>query len=72
MPVGPNGEKRPHGVIECATMVARIATGEIEEVYVDPPRNAESNGAGPPKRKPKRRVMVELAPRQSAPARAEK
>jgi hypothetical protein len=31
MPRGPKGEKRPADVIGAAVMVARIATGEIEE-----------------------------------------
>jgi hypothetical protein len=31
MPKGPRGEKRPADVIGGAIMVARIATGEIEE-----------------------------------------
>lgn len=31
MPKGPNGEKRPADVIGAAVMVARIATGEIED-----------------------------------------
>ena len=31
MPRGPNGEKRPAGAVGCAVMVAKIATGEIEE-----------------------------------------
>ena len=31
MPTGPKGEKRPADVIGNAIMVARIATGEIEE-----------------------------------------
>nr|VFJ98039.1 MAG: hypothetical protein BECKH772B_GA0070898_101246 [Candidatus Kentron sp. H]VFK03776.1 MAG: hypothetical protein BECKH772A_GA0070896_103524 [Candidatus Kentron sp. H] len=31
MPKGPNGERRPAGAIECAVMVAKIATGEIED-----------------------------------------
>lgn len=31
MPKGPKGEKRPADVIGAAVMVARIATGEIEE-----------------------------------------
>jgi hypothetical protein len=31
MPRGPRGEKRPADVIGAAVMVARIATGEIEE-----------------------------------------
>jgi hypothetical protein len=31
MPKGPRGEKRPADVIGAAVMVARIATGEIED-----------------------------------------
>ena len=31
MPKGPQGQKRPADVIGCAVMVAKIATGEIEE-----------------------------------------
>ena len=31
MPRGPTGEKRPADVIGAAVMVARIATGEIQE-----------------------------------------
>jgi hypothetical protein len=31
MPTGPRGEKRPADVIGAAVMVAKIATGEIEE-----------------------------------------
>ncbi len=31
MPKGPRGEKRPADVVGCAVMVAKIATGEIEE-----------------------------------------
>ena len=31
MPRGPKGEKRPADVIGAAVMVAKIATGEIEE-----------------------------------------
>ena len=35
MPIGPNGEKRPADVVANAVHVARIATGEAEEEYVD-------------------------------------
>ena len=35
MPIGPNGEKRPSGVIENAVLMCRIATGQAEEEYVD-------------------------------------
>ena len=39
MPVGPRGEKRPADVIGNAVMVARIATGEAEEAFVDDGKN---------------------------------
>ena len=35
MPVGPRGEKRPADVIGNAVMVARIATGEAAEEFVE-------------------------------------
>lgn len=35
MPKGPKGEKRPADVIGAAVMVARIATGEVEDKPVD-------------------------------------
>ena len=31
MPKGPDGQKRPTDTIGCAIMVAKIATGELEE-----------------------------------------
>ena len=34
MPIGPAGEVRPADTNACAVMVAKIATGEIEESYV--------------------------------------
>ena len=34
MPRGPKGEKRPGDVIGAAVMVAKIATGEIEDATV--------------------------------------
>ncbi len=33
MPKGPQGQKRPADVVGAAVMVARIATGEIEEDF---------------------------------------
>jgi len=36
MPKGPNGQKRPGDVIGAAIMVARSATGEVEDVTADP------------------------------------
>jgi len=32
MPRGPRGETRPAGTVECAVMIARIATGEMDDV----------------------------------------
>ena len=42
MPRGPKGEKRPADVIGAAVMVAKIATGEIEE----PTPQQRSDGKG--------------------------
>ena len=39
MPKGPKGEKRPADVIGTAVKVARIATGEIEDVQPDDGKN---------------------------------
>ena len=36
MPRGPQGQKRPADTIGCAVMVAKIATGEIEEEVKQP------------------------------------
>ncbi len=38
--IGPKGEKRPGDVIANAVHAARIATGEIEEEYVDQDKRA--------------------------------
>ena len=35
MPKGPKGEKRPADVVGAAVMVAKIATGEVEEAVED-------------------------------------
>ena len=35
MPRGPRGEKRPADVIVAAVLVARIATGEIEDTKAE-------------------------------------
>lgn len=37
MPKGPKGEKRPADAVGAAVMVAKIATGEIEENIDDKP-----------------------------------
>ena len=44
MPKGPRGEKRPGDVIGAAIMVARIATGEVED-NATPKSEAQSLGA---------------------------
>ncbi len=56
MPKGPKGEKRPADVVGAAVMVAKIATGEIEE-------DTDDDG--------KDRAAVELG-RKGGKARAEK
>lgn len=38
MPKGPQGQKRPADTVANAVMVARIATGEIEEADIMPPK----------------------------------
>ena len=43
MPRGPNGERRPGDVMGAAVMVAKIATGEIEEAL---PGNREDKVNG--------------------------
>jgi hypothetical protein len=43
MPRGPKGEKRPADVNARAVMIAKIATGEIEDVRLTP----ESEGKNP-------------------------
>ena len=46
MATGPRGEKRPADVIGGAVMVARIATGEIEERAREPSGKVRSGLAG--------------------------
>ena len=46
MPVGPKGEKRPAGVIGNAVKVARIATGEAEEEFVEDDKNPAAVALG--------------------------
>jgi hypothetical protein len=46
MPVGPRGEKRPADTIGCAVLVAKIATGEIEEETKEPSGKVRSGIAG--------------------------
>ena len=44
MPKGPNGQKRPGDVIGAAVMVAKIATGEIEDNETAPDKVHHSAG----------------------------
>ena len=44
MPKGPQGQKRPADAIGRAIMVAKIATGEIEETTDDPSKAHHSRG----------------------------
>ena len=44
MPKGPQGQKRPGDVIGAAVMVARIATGEIEDNTTAPDKAHHSAG----------------------------
>jgi hypothetical protein len=46
MPRGPKGERRPADVIGAAVMVARIATGEIEDTKGRAPNRAKGGEAG--------------------------
>ena len=46
MPIGPNGEKPPADLIANAVHVARIATGETEEEYVNPGKSAGGRKGG--------------------------
>lgn len=46
MPKGPQGQKRPADVIGAAIMVARIATGEIEEMKIKKSGRTRSGRAG--------------------------
>ena len=40
MTIGPHGEKRPSDTIANAVHVAKLATGEIEEEYIDAAKQA--------------------------------
>ncbi|WGS02369.1 RNA-binding protein [Bradyrhizobium sp. ISRA443] len=46
MPKGPRGEKRPADVIGAAVMVAKIATGEIQDSTADKNKNAAAAALG--------------------------
>lgn len=46
MPKGPKGEKRPADVVGGAVMVAKIATGEVEELTEDDGKNKAAQELG--------------------------
>ena len=46
MPIGPQGQRRPADTLANALHVARLATGEAEEQYVDPARQAAASAGG--------------------------
>lgn len=46
MPRGPKGDKRPADVNARAVMIAKIATGEIEDVTTDDGKNAAAVALG--------------------------
>ena len=46
MPKGPKGEKRPADVVGAAVMVAKIATGEVEDVAPDDGKNKAAQALG--------------------------
>jgi hypothetical protein len=46
MPRGPKGEKRPADAIGNAIMIARIATGEIEDMTTEDGKNAAAVALG--------------------------
>jgi len=46
MPRGPKGEKRPADAIGNAVMIARIATGEIEDLTTKDGKNAAAVALG--------------------------
>ena len=46
MPRGPKGEKRPADAIGAAVMVAKIATGEIEDELTDDGKNKAAQELG--------------------------
>jgi len=46
MPRGPKGEKRPADNIGNAVMIAKIATGEIDDLTTDDGKNAAAGAHG--------------------------
>ena len=44
MPKGPQGQKRPGNVVSAAVMVAKIATGEVDDTLPSKRRNGGLKG----------------------------
>ncbi len=68
MPKGPRGEKRPADVIGAAIMVAKIATGEIEDKTSPAPGRAKGGAIGGKRRAEKLspEKKLEISKRASA------
>jgi hypothetical protein len=66
MPRGPRGEKRPADVIGAAVMVARIATGEIEDMRTNPHAAALGNLGGAKGGKARAKAMTKAERSDSA------
>jgi len=46
MPKGPNGEKRPADAVGLAVLIAKIATGEVDDVAVDDGKDPAAKALG--------------------------
>ena len=46
MPKGPNGQKRPADAVELAVLIAKIATGEVEDVAADDGKDPAAKAMG--------------------------
>ena len=60
MPKGPNGQRRPADAVARAVMVARIATGEIQEAS-DAPKGSSGGRARATKLSPIERSKIAKA-----------
>ena len=64
MPKGPNGQERPADAIGAAVMVGRIATGDIEEISVEPKGAAGGKARAKALSSSKRSEIASLAARR--------
>ena len=46
MPRGPKGEKRPADIVGAAVMIAKIATGEVDDELTDDGQNKAAQALG--------------------------